>query len=106
MKQLRFTTTAPYGFLSPMGKPLVIPEVLEEVIPSEVKGHCAYIHGDAEVLAGFDLPIFLDGEQAQLDAPEAEQDILMMLPSGNYPCIATYTDEVGNTDCYLITLKK
>lgn len=33
-----------------------------------------HIHDDAEELAGFDLPIFLDGDYGQLDLPVEEQD--------------------------------
>lgn len=107
MKQLRFTTTAPYSMLSTAEqKPTHLPDNLGELVQTELKGKTAYIHGEAERLAGFDIPVFLDGDMAQLIAPVKDQDILMVLPSGEYKCKSEYCNVIGSSNCYLITLKK
>jgi hypothetical protein len=41
---------------------------------------------------------------AQLELPTEQQDILLLLPSGEYKCKAEYYDEIGASNCYLITL--
>lgn len=106
MKQLRFTSTKPYGmFCGDYEGTLVSLTNIGEFIQDEIKGKTAYIHGDAEELAGFDIPVFFDGNLGQLELPKEEQDILMMLPSGEYACVAEYVDEPLNSNCYLITLK-
>jgi len=106
MIQLRFTTTKPLFFggvfaSAEESEPLVYPANIGSLIQKKVKGDHAYIHDDAEQLAGFDIPMFIDGDFSQLDQPEAVQDILMLLPSGEYKCVA----EVINNGYYL-TLKK
>ena len=111
MKQLRFTTTKPMGMLGIMNppedfKPLVYPEKIGEFIKDKIKGRSVYIHDDAEELAGYDIPTFIDGNLGQLELPVEEQDILMVLPSGEYKCQSEYCDEIGSSNCYLITLKK
>jgi len=104
MKQLRFTTTAPHSMFEFDDKPLSLPDEIGEIIYTNVKGRTAYIHSDAEDLAGFDIPIILDGDMGQFDLPVDEQDILMLLPTGEYKCKAVYETDVIS-DCYLITLK-
>lgn len=106
MKQLRFTTMEPlplFGIAtSPAdGKLLVKPENVGELVKDKVMGTKAYIHDDAMDLAGFDIPVFLDGNFSQLDLPEDQQDILMLLPDGEYPCKAEFDDGT-----YYIVLKK
>ena len=105
MKQLRITTTAPHSMFSNPGQPLVLPDDLEEAIERELIGDRAYFHGELETLAGFDIPVILDGDMAQMDLPVEEQDILALLPSGSYQCIAEL--QVGEIDggAYYITLK-
>ena len=114
MQQLRFTTTGP-AFMAGIfetnesNPPLVIPEEKGELIRTKVKGRTAYIHLEAEILAGFDIPKFIDGGMGQLDLPIDEQDILMVLPSGEYPCISTYIKpdpKKWDENCYYITLKE
>jgi hypothetical protein len=103
MKQLRFTTTPPCGMFSiAYGEALVMPDDKGETIQTETKYNRAYIHGDAEDLAGFDIPFLIDGDIGQLDLDIAEQDILMLLPSGEYPCVST---KDTNYEYYLLTLK-
>jgi hypothetical protein len=109
MKQLRFTTTKPMpmlGICNPEEDhaPLVTPKEIGEFIHDVVPGKGAYIHGEAESLAGYDIPTFLDGNLGQLALPIEQQDILMLLPSGEYKCKAEYCNEWGAKDSYLITL--
>lgn len=109
MKQLRFTTTEPYSmFFGGDAELLVKPDDIGTLNENKPIGTGAYIHDDAEELAGFDIPIFLDGDYEQLDLPVEEQDILMMLPSGNYKCKAELSYSSMHNDIndkYLITLK-
>jgi len=109
MEQLRFTTTIPMGMLGMFNppedhKPLITPENVGELIQSKIIGSGAYIHDDAEELAGYDIPTFIDGDLSQLDAPIEEQNILMLLPSGEYKC-KSVLQEIGDKNKYLITLK-
>ena len=111
MKQLRFTTTHPYGMFSSSESELLISTDninLGELSNYLPKGVGAYIDNDAEELAKFDIPLFLDGDYEQLDLPIEEQDILMMLPSGNYQCKSelTYKSMINKDKYYLLTLKK
>jgi hypothetical protein len=112
MKQLRFTTRSPYSFISELvgeERPDILPIDMSnvgKVIETEIKGVGAYIHDEAEDLAGFDIPTFLDGDLGQLDLPINEQDILMILPSGEYPCKAELQLTYPSKDKYLITLKQ
>ena len=100
MKKLTSTTSRP-GFMGATSDPLV-----------PKGGECtgtpilrtAYIHGDAESLAGYDIPIFLDGDMGQLDLPVEEQEIEMLLPDGNHNCKATKEQDMINK-AYYITLK-
>jgi len=107
MKQLRFSTIKPISLFFLMDidiKPLTTPCEIGEFIVDKIRGRVAYIHGEAEEIAGFDIPKFIDGNLGQLDLPIEDQDILMMLPSGEYKCKSEYIDEPGCSDCYLITL--
>ena len=66
----------------------------------------SFIDGDAEELAGNDIPIFLDGDMGQLDKPQEEQEILMIIPSGEYVCISIITEEPEISDMvYYLRLK-
>jgi len=110
MKQLRFTTTNPHGMFSSEQSELLISTEninLGKLINLPI-GKGAYIHDDAEELAEFDIPCFLDGDYGQLDLPIEEQDILMMLPSGNYQCKSelSYKSMINKDEYYLLTLKK
>lgn len=110
MKQLRFTTTEPHSMFNCLDTILLVSVDNIGTLSNYIaKGDGAYIHDDAEELAKFDIPHFLDGDLEQLDLPIEEQDILMMLPSGNYQCKAelSYKSMISNKiDKYLITLKK
>ncbi len=111
MKQLRFTTTKPMGMLGIFNSdadhaPLAMPENVGELIEDKIKGTGAWIHGDAQSLAKYDVPTFIDGNLGQLDLPVEEQDILMILPGRTYKCIATLNpaDSKDAANKYLITL--
>lgn len=109
MKQLRLTTTKPmsiFGLITQNAdhSPLTLPNEIGDLIMDELKGRTAYIHGEAESISGFDIPTFIDGNLGQLELPIEEQDILLLLPSGEYKCKAEYYDEIGCSNCYLITL--
>jgi len=113
MKQLRFTTTKAQSMLGIFdeepAETLVVASVIGELIKTKIKGRTAYIHAEAETLAGYDIPKFIDGDLGQLDLPIEEQDILMILPSGEYPCVAEYREPDKNEwddDCYYLVLKK
>lgn len=108
MKQLRFTTTESMGMFGSASsdyKTLVNPsEIGELIFDKKTKCQKAYIHGEAQSIAGFDIPVFIDGNLAQLELPTDQQDILMLLPDGEHKCKAEYYDQIGASNCYLITL--
>jgi hypothetical protein len=109
MKQLRFTTTEPTGMAGIFSTPsdlLVTVDNVNELINNGIKGRTAYIHADAENLAGFDIPHFIDGDMGQLDLPIGEQNIVMLLKNGEYKCQAVLQNSVFAQNAYLITLKK
>ena len=81
-KTLRFT-----GKDSETGYPLVNPKDNGKTFGKSQFG-TAYLHGEAHNIAGFDEPIFIDGDLGQLDKPEKEQDVRMILPQGEYDCVA------------------
>ena len=87
------------------GQGLVNPKNNGEVYGNS-KFDSAYIQGEAEQLAGFDLPMFIDGDLSQLDKPEDEQQIRMLLPHGEYEMVARTTDEGGmELNSYFLLLK-
>lgn len=105
MKTLKFTTSTA-AFLGAVGTPLVHPKDNKELVffkDTEQKCSSAYIHGEAEDLAGYDIPIFLSGSMDMLNVPVEEQDIVMVLPDGEYKCKATIN--VGAiSESYYLTL--
>jgi hypothetical protein len=68
-------------------EPMIRPED-----PGELFGQAAheeaYFDDDIRDLTGMSRPIFLDGDLSQLDMPEEEQEIRMLLPQGEYECVA------------------
>ena len=101
MKQLRITTSEP-NFMGILGTPLVTPDVIGELIKTPTIYDKAYIHDDAEQLAGYDIPMFIDGDMGQFDAP---QDILLMLTEKNYQCVATVV-KLFSGKYYTVILKQ
>jgi hypothetical protein len=95
MRQLRFTT-----------KNQVDLECIRKTyLTSNVKCTKAYIHGEAEDIAGFDCPDFIDGDMEQLELPIDKQDILMVLLNGDFKCKAEFLHRPKSTSYYLLTLK-
>ena len=91
MKTLKFSTSKP-GFFGSTGEPLVFPKEGEEFEffkNTKPKSNSVYIHGEAESLAGYDIPIFLSGSMDMLNVPVEEQDIVMVLPDSEHKCKAT-----------------
>lgn len=98
---LRVTTSKP-GFFGSTSKPLKVPEDLGVVISlEEKKARNFYIHGEAESLAGYDIPIILDGDMNNLNLPVEQQNILLLLPSGEYKCKATIEQDLVDKAYYL-----
>lgn len=83
------------------GQPLVRPENAGETF-GESEFQDAYLHGRAEELAVINQPIFIDGDLSQLDKPEHQQEIRLLLPQGEYECIARKVDEEGNIVYYIM----
>jgi hypothetical protein len=73
---------------------------------SSVKGSGAYIHGDAEEIAGYDMPVLFDGDLGQLDKPAAEQSIMMHLDEKVYDIEAELQINGADAGKYYLTLKK
>ena len=96
------------GILNPKEDhaPIALPSEAGKIVQDLArKVKAVYIHGEAESKAGFDIPVFIDGNLSQLEKPIDEQEIIMILPDGEHLCKAEYYDEPGSSDCYLITLK-
>ena len=109
LKQLKFTTTTPYSVILGVNettKPVININADEvEVIQDETIGTGAYIHAKAQDMAKFDIPLFFDGNLAQLDAPVDKQDILMVLPDGEYPMKSELQlNGYGDKNKYYLTL--
>ena len=105
MKTLKFTTCNP-RFFGSTGEPLVFPKEGEEVEffkNTKPKSNSVYIHGEAEELAGYDIPIFLSGSMDMLNIPVEEQDIIMVLPDSEHKCKCTI-EETLYDNAYYITL--
>ena len=90
MKQLRITTTTPHSMFSSSDElrtelPTEIGEITGEL---KNKGASAYIEGEAEFLAGFDIPVILDGNIGQIDLPIEEQDIVMLIEGVAHKIVA------------------
>jgi hypothetical protein len=106
MKQLRLTIIEPISmFTMDDFEPLIMPDETGELIYGGNRTGKVYIDGEAQSIAGFDIPYFIDGNLGQLELPIEQQDILLLLPCGEYKCKAEYNDSPFASDCYLITLK-
>ena len=104
MKPLYFTTRPPHSTwsISPPGDPLV---TMKGMVQGKPKLTTAYIHAEAEELAGFDIPVFLDGNLEQMDRPVEEQEIIMLLEGTTHAIQAVQHQDLV-TKCYYLTLKK
>jgi hypothetical protein len=106
MKQLRITTTSPHSMFSSSDElrtelPTEIGEITGEL---KNKGASAYIDGEAESLAGFDIPVILDGDIGQVDLPIAEQDIVMLIDGVAHKLVAILHNNWCNEPQYLFRL--
>lgn len=102
---LRFTTTTPFSLESSIDellktRPLVKVDKGLKLIEGEIKGTEAEITGQALELSGFYLPCFFEGDIKELD--KEEQDIKMVLPTGEYEIKA----ELNEKGIYQLDLKK
>lgn len=95
---LRFTTTDQNH-----GELLVQPQDAGQTFGKQ-RLENAYIHGEAADIAGYDLPVFIDGDLTQLDKPKEEQEIRMLTPNGEYEIVSEVTNENG-LEVYYLTLK-
>lgn len=103
MNTLKFTTSKP-GFFGSTGEPLVYPkegEELEFFKDTKPKSNSVYIHGEAEKLAGYDIPVFLSGNMDMLNVPIEEQNIIMVLPDSEHKCKATINVGIFGESYYL-----
>lgn len=103
---LYITTCKPSAFGN-KSEPLVEPSLLQMEIGmfgyDEIPDHCpCYIHGKAEALAGFDLPIVLCGDLSNVTKPLDEQRIELWLPNDvRLRLRSTYSSKHG---AFLFTL--
>lgn len=93
---LRFTTTD-----LATGKPIAKPTDAGQTFGKSALKN-AYIHGEAADLAGYDLPVFIDGDLSQLDKPVEEQQIRMLIDKGEYEMEAHVNEEDGREVYYLM----
>lgn len=107
MKQLRFTTSNPFimGITDNNTLKHKIPQGVKINMCDELKASTAYIHGDAEDLAGYDIPVIFDGDMAQLDRPQHEQDIVMCLWEEEHPVHAVLVEPEYSNPRYHFILK-
>lgn len=106
MIQLRITTTTPHSMFSSSDElrtelPTEIGEITGEL---KNKGASAYIDGEAESLAGFDIPVILDGNIGQVDLPIEEQDIVMLIDGVAHKVVAILHKNWSNEPQYLFRL--
>lgn len=74
----------------------------------ESKYSKVYVHGEAQDIADYDIPVFFNGDMDQLLQPVDEQKIQMYIGNKVYSCKAVSAEEYNSFDtkaCYL-TLKK
>lgn len=112
-KGLRFTTSRPraFGFA---GEPLVLPTKRGDLYnfpdPNDLPAVRVHIHGKAEVIAGYDVPIFIDGNLEELFKLD-KANITMLLPTEEEPgfkevaCITKKGSQTEDFINYYIVLK-
>jgi len=108
MDTLRFTTSAPQGFgftdektIRFNAEQFCTKHKTELSVSRSPKHETAYIHGDAEDLAKYDIPIFFSGELRMLDKPVKEQRIIMHLEDKEYQMTATVNNGIFKKQYYL-----
>ena len=104
MQQLVLTTSKP-GMMGAVTDPLCDTKKYGgEVQQAILLGSRAYLHGKLESIAGYDIPIFMKGDMAQLDEPLEKQDILCVINDKEYICQAELQTE-GDAGAYYLILK-
>ena len=100
MKTLKFTTCKPcfMGTTDNESIRCILPRN-SKLNQFKTKGVKAYIHGEAETIAGYDIPIMFDGDMEQLDVSENLQAIVMYIDDVQYRIKATL--QKNNTTYYL-----
>ena len=77
MNKLFLTTTPPF---SVFGDERPMPYFERKTLTGKCKLNKCYIDGEAEIIAGFDIPYFIEGDMSQLDMGEKDQQIFLLLP--------------------------
>ena len=107
MNTLEFTTTQAMAMamvdIDTVKHPL--PEDADVINHDKIRGTRAYIHGDAEDIAGYDIPLIFMGDMLQLDLPQAKQDIIMHIDGKQYPITASLQSD-GDVGAYYLELKQ
>lgn len=67
LKKLKFITCAP-GFMGAVDQDTARYKSKDSNVDGQPLGQGAYIHGEAQKIAGYDKPIFFDGDLNQLDS--------------------------------------
>ena len=107
MVQLRITTTQPYSLFAEeiVQEPIIGTDRLkkmqsgEVIVPEDLKGQTAYLHDKLQDMAGFDIPLFVDGNMGQLDLPVEEQDIVFLIPTEYVDKNGVIKHRVGKLKC-------
>ncbi len=103
MSELLVTTSEPRPF-GMVGEPLVdFDNGGGKVTGVEsLRYNKAYLHAEAEDVAGYDIPIFIDGDMLEMEKPPNYQRIILELPEGRYKLQARI-DHINQQ--YLLVLK-
>ena len=80
MEKLRFTVSVGDSDRQRLG----------QMVRDQFGVYYAYIHGEAEHLAGYDIADYIDGDILQLKEPVDKQEIEMLLPHGMTVRINSY----------------
>ena len=75
----------------------------------ESKYSSVYVHGEAEEVAGYDIPVFFNGDMEQILQPVGKQKIQMFIGNKVYFCKALPAEEYNSFDykaCYITLIKE
>lgn len=84
-----------------------LPYFTRNRVTGESKLTKCYIDGEAESIAGFDIPFMVNGDVGQLDLPEDQQQIFLMLPDREPIKLVSrihYCSWDGTPDAYYLQL--
>lgn len=109
MDTLKFTTTEPGCMGSIDGASRYNPKPEECNLNAEsgkdMLVKIAYIHGEAEDKAGYDIPVFFGGDLRQMEQPIEEQSIQMFIGDKVFE-MKSLLNEGGIRSNYLLVLNK